>query len=73
MLHRPRQERAGARVLLFRGGTRPALGGQAAHQGRGPADGGELRQVAGAAATKVVAGTMTPIPALAILEAAKPN
>jgi len=29
--------------FLFRGGVRSALGGQAAHQGRGAADGSELR------------------------------
>jgi len=46
----PQRHRAGARVFLFRGGTRSALGGQAAHQGRGAAAGGELRQAAGAAA-----------------------
>jgi hypothetical protein len=37
-------------LRLFRGRTRSALSGEAAHQGRGPAAGGELRQAAGAAA-----------------------
>ena len=36
--------------LYFRGRARSALGGQAAQQGRGAADGGELRQAAGDAA-----------------------
>jgi len=45
LLHRPR---AGAGLLLFRGGARSALGAQAADQGRGAADGGEFRQAAGA-------------------------
>jgi hypothetical protein len=40
----------GARLRLFRGRARSALGGQAAHQGRGAADGVELRQAAGVAA-----------------------
>ncbi len=49
-LHRPRRERAGARLFLFRGGVRSALSGKAAHQGRCAADGGQLRQTAGATA-----------------------
>ena len=37
-------------LFLFRGRARSALGGQAADPRRGPPDGGELRQAAGAAA-----------------------
>ncbi len=50
VLHCPRRQRAGARLFLFRGRARSALGGQAAHPRRGPPHGGELRQAAGAAA-----------------------
>ncbi len=50
MLHRPRQHRASAGLFLFRGGARPTLSGKAAHQGRCAADGGQLRQTAGATA-----------------------
>jgi hypothetical protein len=42
-----------ARLFLFRGRTRSALGGQAADRRRGPPHGGELRQAAGAAAANI--------------------
>ena len=37
LLHRPRQQRVGARLFLFRGRTRSALGGEAAHEATRPA------------------------------------
>jgi hypothetical protein len=37
LFHRPRRQRAGARLRLFRGGVRPALGGSTTHPRRGPA------------------------------------
>ena len=52
VVHRPRRHWAGARLFLFRGRARSALGGQAAHPRRGPPHGGELRQAAGAAAAE---------------------
>ena len=46
-VHRPRQQRAGARLFLLRGRARSAVSGQAAYQGRGAPHGGQLRQAAG--------------------------
>jgi hypothetical protein len=50
VLHRPRRQRAGARLRLFRGGARPSLGGASPHARRGPAHRRQHRQVAGASA-----------------------
>ena len=40
LLHRDRRRWAKACLCLFRGGARPAIGGQAAHEGRGAKDRG---------------------------------
>ena len=48
LLHRERQERAGARLRLLRRGARLALGGQSAHARRSPAHRRQHRQAAGA-------------------------
>jgi hypothetical protein len=47
---RPRSHRTAARLCLFRGQARPALGRQVAVQARGASDRGEYRQAGGAAA-----------------------
>jgi hypothetical protein len=44
VLHRPRRQRAGARLRLFRGGARPSLGGAPPHPRRGSADRREHRR-----------------------------
>jgi len=49
VLHRPRRQRAGARLHPISGGARPSLGGASPHARRGPAHRGEHRQAAGAA------------------------